>query len=68
MNENNNENIDDINNNNDIQKNLDFANDEFSNILQTKESKEFTNRLRASILANNNIDNNLNNNKKEGNI
>ena len=68
LNENNNENIDDINNNNDIQKNLDFANDEFSNILQTKESKEFTNRLRASILANNNIDNNLNNNKKEGNI
>ena len=67
LNENNNENIDDINNNNDIQKNLDFANDEFSNILQTKESKEFTNRLRASILANNNIDNNLNNNKKEGN-
>ena len=68
LNENNNENIDDINNNNEIQKNLDFANDEFSNILQTKESKEFTNRLRASILANNNIDNNLNNNKKEGNI
>ena len=68
LNENSNENIDDINNNNDIQKNLDFANDEFSNILQTKESKEFTNRLRASILANNNIDNNLNNNKKEGNI
>ena len=68
LNENNNENIDDINNNNDIQKNLDFANDEFSNILQTKESKEFTNRLRASILANNNIDNNLNKNKKEGNI
>ena len=68
LNENSNENIDDINNNNEIQKNLDFANDEFSNILQTKESKEFTNRLRASILANNNIDNNLNNNKKEGNI
>ena len=68
LDENNNENMDDININNDIQKNLNFINDDFNNILQTKESKEFTNRLRASILANNNIDNNLNNNKKEGNI
>ena len=68
LDENNNENMDDININNDIQKNLNFINDDFNNILQTKESKEFTNRLRASIIANNNTDNNSNNNKKEGNI
>ena len=68
LDENNNENMDDININNDIQKNLNFINDDFNNILQTKESKEFTNRLRASIIANNNTDNNSNTNKKEGNI
>ena len=68
LDENNNENMDDININNDIQKNLNFINDDFNNILQTKESKEFTNRLRASIIANNNTDNISNNNKKEGNI
>ena len=53
------------NNNNDIQKNLNFINDDFNNFLQTKESKEFTNRLRASILANNDIDNNINNDKNK---
>ena len=47
---------------------MNFINDDFNNILQTKESKEFTNRLRASIIANNNTDNNSNTNKKEGNI
>ena len=59
--ENNGENIED----NNIQKNLDFINDDFNNFLQTKESKEFTNRLRASILANNDIDNNINNDKNK---
>ena len=58
---NNGENIED----NNIQKNLDFINDDFNNFLQTKESKEFTNRLRASILANNDIDNNINNDKNK---
>ena len=58
---NNEENIED----NNIQKNLDFINDDFNNFLQTKESKEFTNRLRASILANNDIDNNINNDKNK---
>ena len=63
LNENNNDNLkDDI----DIQKNLNFINEEFNNILQTKESQEFTNRLRASVLANNDNDNKINNdNKKE---
>lgn len=58
---NNGENIED----NNIQKNLDFINDDFNNFLQTKESKEFTNRLRASILASNDIDNNINNDKNK---
>ena len=63
LNENNNDNLkDDI----DIQKNLNFINEEFNNILQTKESQEFTNRLRASVLANNDNDNKINiDNKKE---
>ena len=63
LNENNNDNLkDDI----DIQKNLDFINEEFNNMLQTKESQEFTNRLRASVLANNDNDNKINiDNKKE---
>ena len=59
--ENNGENIED----NNIQKNLDFINDDFNNFLQTKESKEFTNRLRASILANNDIDKDINNDKNK---
>ena len=54
-----------IDNNNDVQKNLNFINDDFNNFLQTKESKEFTNRLRASILANNDIDNNISNDKNK---
>ena len=61
LNEENDNNVDD----NNIQKNLDFINDDFNNFLQTKESKEFTNRLRASILANNDIDNNINNDKNK---
>jgi len=61
LNEENDNNVDD----NNVQKNLDFINDDFNNFLQTKESKEFTNRLRASILANNDIDNNINNDKNK---
>ena len=57
LNENGNE-LNDIGDNN-IQKNLNLINDEFNNFLETKESKEFKNRLRASILSNNNeLDNN----------
>ena len=73
LNENNNDNIyEEIDNNldnNNIQKNLNLINDEFNINLQTKESKEFTNRLRASILANNDLDNyiNLNNDKNNDN-
>ena len=65
LNEDNNDNCYNDGDNNDIQKNLNFINDEFNNFLQTKESKEFTNRLRASVLANNDIDNNINNDKKK---
>lgn len=58
LNENGNE-LNDIGDNNNIQKNLNLINDEFNNFLETKESKEFKNRLRASILSNNNeLDNN----------
>ena len=55
-----------INNYIDVNKNLNLVNDEFNNFLPTKESQEFTNKLRASILANNN--DNVDSNKKEGNI
>ena len=56
-------NINDIEDNN-IQKNLNLINDEFNNFLETKESKEFKDRLRASILLNNNNnDNNIKNDK-----
>ena len=56
-------NINDIEDNN-IQKNLNLINDEFNNFLETKESKEFKDRLRASILLNNNDnDNNIKNDK-----
>jgi len=37
---------------------------EFNNFLQTKESEEFTNRLRASVLGNSNFGQNLNNNQQ----
>ena len=71
LNENNNDNINvEIDNNldnNNIQKNLNLINDEFNINLQTKESKEFTNRLRASILANNDLDNNINLNNDKNN-
>ena len=71
LNENNNDNInEEIDNNldnNNIQKNLNLINDEFNINLQTKESKEFTNRLRASILANNDLDNNININNDKNN-
>ena len=57
------DNINDIEDNN-IQKNLNLINDEFNNFLETKESKEFKDRLRASILLNNNDnDNNIKNDK-----
>ena len=56
-------NINDQDDNN-IQKNLNLINDEFNNFLETKESKEFKDRLRASILLNNNDnDNNIKNDK-----
>ena len=56
-------NINDIDDNN-IQKNLNLINDEFNNFLETKESKEFKDRLRASILLNNNDnDKNIKNDK-----
>ena len=71
LNENNNDNINkEIDNNldnNNIQKNLNLINDEFNINLQTKESKEFTNRLRASILAKNDLDNNINLNNDKNN-
>ena len=71
LNENNNDNInEEIDNNldnNNIQKNLNLINDEFNINLQTKESKEFTNRLRASILAKNDLDNNINLNNDKNN-
>ena len=52
-----------------IKEDLNIENDEFNNLLQTKESKEFANRLRASVLGNStfgqNKDNNNQNDKKE---
>ena len=52
-----------------VKEDLNIENDEFNNLLQTKESKEFANRLRASVLGNStfgqNKDNNNQNDKKE---
>ena len=47
-----------------IKENLDMENEEFNNLLQTKESKEFANRLRASVLGNNNFGGDSENNGK----
>ena len=47
-----------------IKENLNMENDEFNNLLQTKESKEFANRLRASVLGNSTFGQNLENNGK----
>ena len=47
-----------------IKENLNIENDEFNNLLQTKESKEFANRLRASVLGNSTFGQNLENNGK----
>ena len=47
-----------------IKENLNVENDEFNNLLQTKESKEFANRLRASVLGNSTFGQNLENNGK----
>ena len=46
--------------------NINLENEEFNNLLQTKESEEFANRLRASFLGNKKLGQNSgNNNKKE---
>ncbi len=47
-----------------IKENLNMDNKEFNNLLQTKESKEFANRLRASFLGNSNFGQNLEKNDK----
>ena len=47
-----------------IKENLNIENDEFNNLLQTKESKEFANRLRASVLGNSTFGKNIENNGK----
>jgi hypothetical protein len=47
-----------------IKENLNMENEEFNNLLQTKESKEFANRLRASVLGNSTFGQNLENNGK----
>ena len=47
-----------------IKENLNMDNKEFNNLLQTKESKEFANRLRASFLGNSNFGQNLEKNNK----
>lgn len=46
----------------DTQKELNLENDEFNNLLQTKESEEFANRLRASVLGNSTLGQSLTNN------
>ena len=48
-----------------IKDNLNLENDEYNNLLKTKESKEFANRLRASVLGNSTFDQNLENNSPE---
>ena len=45
-----------------IKEDLNIENDEFNNLLQTKESKEFANRLRASVLGNSTFGQNKDNN------
>ena len=45
-----------------VKENLNIENDEFNNLLQTKESKEFANRLRASVLGNSTFGQNKDNN------
>ena len=47
-----------------IKEDLNIENDEFNNLLQTKESKEFANRLRASVLGNSTFGQNKDNNLK----
>jgi len=47
-----------------IKENLNMDNKEFNNLLQTKESKEFANRLRASFLGNSNFGQNIEKNDK----
>ena len=47
-----------------IKENLNMENEEFNNLLQTKESKEFANRLRASVLGNSTFGKNIENNGK----
>jgi len=45
-----------------IKMDLNLENDEFNNLLQTKESEEFANRLRASVLGNSTFGSNITNN------
>ena len=49
----------------DAKKELDLENDEFNNLLQTKESEEFANRLRASVLGNSTLGQSLTINTSE---
>ena len=45
-----------------IKMDLNLENDEFNNLLQTKESEEFANRLRASVLGNSTFGSSITNN------
>jgi FtsZ-binding cell division protein ZapB len=49
----------------DTKKELNLENDEFNNLLQTKESEEFANRLRASVLGNSTLGQSLTINTSE---
>ena len=58
-------------NENDIpetKESINMENNEYNNLLQTKESEEFANRLRASVLGNSTYDQNLTQSDKKDNI
>ena len=48
-----------------VKENLNLENDEFNNLLKTKESKEFANRLRESVLRNSTFEQNLEDNSPD---
>ena len=48
-----------------VKENLNLENDEFNNLLKTKESKEFANRLRESVLRNSTFEQNLDDNSPD---
>ena len=48
-----------------VKENLNLENDEFNNLLKTKESKEFANRLRESVLRKSTFEQNLEDNSPD---